>query len=792
MRALDKKLWRTIRSTKGQFIAVVAVVMLGLSVYISMTTAYYNLERTQQEFYQENSFADYYIHVVNAPQEIIKQIEAVPGVTKATGRIQKDVPVLKEQNQRATARVTSYPMPLDTELNRIQLQSGRMFDQYPQSGGVEILVDPQYAEANNIQFNDQVIIVADGRQVPLTVVGIATGPEFGYSIQDTANLVPDYETFGIVMVPNNQAQQVLNLPGQVNQVLLALAPGADEAKVAQQVKDILEPYGVLADYAREKQLSHAILQGELDQLLTTSRSLPLIFLLLAAAIQFIILSRMVKSQRLQIGVMKALGYNNRQVILHYTGYAICVAVTGALLGTLLGLWFASGMSKMYSYYLNLPDTIGGISYPAILYGSLLSLVTATIAGLTATRSITAINPAESMRPEPPKGTGTILLESWTWLWSKLDSSWKMSLRTIFRNWVRSGITMVGVVFAVGLLVVSFFMNDSIDYMLDRHYQQEQHYDFLIRLGTPVKDYELNNIQRLDGVIRVEPILEIPVKMSYQGRTEDDLLVGLPADVSLKTLMDGNDQPLRLPEEGLLIDQRTAAKLGVGVGDRVTVETRLGLGPSHLAQITVTGINQQLIGGGSYLDLGRANRVLQESGLVTGAMLRVEPGKNDLVEAEMNEITGIASILSRHKELANFTKNMDTLIFFTAVMITFAAVLGFAIVYNSAMISYTERKRDMASLRVLGYTTKEVSGLLFKETAIQSALGIALGLPFGYLMARSYVNAVSSDIFTIPVVVYPQTYLLSALGGIIFISVAHLLTVRGIKRLDLVEALKNKD
>ena len=792
MNALNKKLWRTIRNTGGQFLAVVAVVMLGLSVYIAMVTAYSNLENTQAVYYRDNNFADYYFHVVTAPQEVIKQIEAVPGVTMAIGRIQKDVPVIKDHNQRATARVTSYPLPLESGINLVQLFSGRAFEKYPQGGGSEILVDPQFAEANSLAYNDTVNIVAGGRQVPLTMVGTASGPEFIYPIEDISSMIPDPTSFGIIMIPHNQAQQVLDMPGQINQVLLKLVPGTDEEKVAREVKTILEPYGNLADYARENQLSHVILQGELDQLMTTSRSLPMIFLLIAAFIQFIIVSRMVKAQRLQIGVMKALGYNNRQIIWHYTGYAISVAVTGAFLGTVLGLLFSSYFSQTYAYYFNLPETISGVNFRVILYGTLLSLGVGSIAGYTATRSITGINPAESMRPESPKGSGRIFLESWPWLWLKLDASWRMGLRTIGRNWVRFGVTMVGVVFAVGLLVVSLFFNDSINYMMGKHYHEEQHYDFLVRFAAPVRESELLDISRLDGVLKVEPMLEVPVKMHHLGRSEDALLMGLPREVTLKTLVSGDGQPIPIPEEGILLDQRTAEKLGAGTGDRITVETRLGLGPPHSTTLTVAGLNQQLISSGSFMEISRASRVLRESSIVSGAMLKVEPGKHHLVEAEMNEITGIASILSLQKEFDNFMQYMDVMIYFTAVMVSFAAVLGFAIVYNASIISFTERRRDLAALRVIGYTTREVSALLFKENAVQSLLGVLLGLPLGYAMAKAYINAVSSDLFVIPVVVYPQTYLFAALGGLIFIMVAHLFAVRGIKKLDLVEALKNKD
>ena len=202
-----------------------------------MSIVYYNMMNVSRElFYEKSNFADYYFHVVRAPRQITRQIEAIPGVTKATGRIQKDVPVLKENQQRATARLIGYPLPMETEVNHLQLASGRLFEKYPQGKGIEILTDPQFAGANNLSINDTVNIVAEGKKVPLTIVGTAISSEFIMVMKDAATLMPDPKTFGIIMLPQEQAEKILNLSGQVNQVLITLAPGADEEKLVLLIK----------------------------------------------------------------------------------------------------------------------------------------------------------------------------------------------------------------------------------------------------------------------------------------------------------------------------------------------------------------------------------------------------------------------------------------------------------------------------------------------------------------------------------------------------------------------------
>lgn len=526
MDVLLNKLRRTIWNTRGQFLAVTAVVAVGIAVYISMTTSYYNLNASRDDFYRDNNFADYYFHVVRAPEQITRQIESLSGVAEVNGRIQVDVPLAKDGRRRATARITSYPVPMGG-INRVQLLSGRYFENQPQGGDAEILVDSQFFTANRLSFNDTINIVSEGRKVPLTVVGTATGPEFTIAMKDSATLIPDPETFCLIMMPLNHAQQTLNFPGQINQVVIKFQPGADEEKVAAQIKDLLAPYGNLSAYPQKKQLSNAVLQGELDGLKASAIFMPVIFLSIAAAIQMVMLGRMIKGQRLQIGIMKALGYNNRQIVFHYTTYAISTSLLGALLGIFFGVALASAMSGLYAEFFNLPKAIGGVNTTAVINGLILSLAVGTAAGLTASRGVVSIRPSESMRPEPPKNTGTILLERFTWFWKPLDSTWKMSLRTAVRNRGRFALVLVGVTFSVGMLVVSLFTNDTIDYMIKKQFYLDQRYDYLIRFTSPVKENDLLTISRIEGVIKSEPIFEIPVNIYFHGKKQEDTFQGIP-------------------------------------------------------------------------------------------------------------------------------------------------------------------------------------------------------------------------------------------------------------------------
>jgi len=792
MKVLNRRLLHIIKGSRNQFLGLAVIIAVGISLYIGITTAFFNLSQSQQYFYQENNFADYYFYVVRAPVSIIKQVERVPGVSLASGRIQKDVPVLKKDQERATLRLTSYALPLDKQVNGIELIQGRFFSPYPAGGGIEAMVNPAYFEANGLTFGDTVDIIAENRKYPVKIVGTAAGPEFTYIMKDAANLLPDHETFGIMMLPLNQAQHLFNLPGQFNQLLVQFAPGVDQDRAVQSIKDILAPYGNLASFPRQDQLSHAALEGELEGLEAISLFLPLIFLSIAAAIQFIILRRMIKTQRSQIGIMKALGFDNAQIIFHFSSYAILICTGGALLGIGSGVLMASYFSDLYAMFFNLPRAIGGVNYQVILYSIILSLGLGALAGFSASRPILKISPAESMRPQPPTSSIRSLVEKWNWLWSRLSSSWKMAFRTISRNRFRMLVSILGISSAVALLILSMFTNDAVDYLMDQHFNRESNYDYMLSFNQPIKESELLNISRLEGVELIEGYFTLPIRVYQGGRSEEDVLVGIHPSSTLKhpTREDGTFIPI--PQEGMLISRRSAERLGLKVGDTVELETLLGLGPNRYAQLKIVSINYQLFGNESYVSLAQANRIIHESQLITGALIKVDPGRAAGIEKALSDMTGINSIVSRQKERDNILSMMDSMIYMVGVMIIFSVILGFVIVYNSAIMGFNERKRELASLLTLGFTRQEVAGIMWKETIPQALPALVLGLPAGKVLAELYFSSMQFDMWYMPVVIYPLSYALAALGGLVFVLLGQWAASRGIKKLDIIELSKNID
>ncbi|HHV16513.1 MAG TPA: ABC transporter permease [Gelria sp.] len=791
MSILTRKLLRTIQATRGQFLALVVIVTLGVVLYIGMTTSYYNLSRSQQQFYQDYGFADYNFMVVKAPESVVARVEALPGVVKATGRMQKDVPIIKDGNERITGRLTGYPLPMENEVNRLHLLSGRPLDRQS-SEKVSALVDPQYAQANGLTPGQEIEVIADGKKVTLVVTGTATSPEFIYPMKDAASLFPEPERFGILMVSQFQAQQMLGLPGQINQLLVDLAPGVDEEEIKQQIEKILEPYGNISSFPRGDQSSHVVLQAELDGIQLFARSLPFMFFLVAAAIQFIILTRMIRSQRLAIGVMKALGYNNRRIMWHYTAYGLAVGLVAATLGSILGMGLATALNNLFAQFFNLPAMVNDVNIRVVLYSFLITSMVGMASGLLASRSVIRINPAEAMRTQPPAFGRRTPLESWPWLWKQLSSSWKMSLRSIFRNRGRFVVTVLGIISSVVLLVFACFSLDATDYLMNQNFKQINRYDYLIRFTEPIKYTEILDWNCWDEVQRMEPMMELPVKLYARGESEDEVLVGMAPSSRLKRVYDKFGQEHQIPDQGILISKRVADKLGLQVGDEVKVETTLGIGPSRTSYLTIMGINEPMIGSGSYVSLDTANSMLGEQEVASAVLLKLDKAQMPSLENRLQEMSRVGSVTSPTQEQETYEQLMGTATTSIAVLILFAGLLGLAIIYNTSVMTFNERERELASLRVLGYSRGEVAGLLRQETWIQAVLGIGLGLPTGKAAGAAYMASASTDLYSFPVIIYPRTYFIVAGVALIFVWIGLQLANRKVRQLDMVEALKNQD
>lgn len=795
MSALTRKLLRSLKTTYRQFIALVAMVMAGVALFMAFNTSLTNLIFSRDNYYQEYGFADYYFDVIRAPRGVLRQIQALPGVAEVNGRIQKDINLIKGDQQRITGRLHSYSPSSEKDLYIIK---GTSFSQNQAPAKDGVLVDPEFAGGNQFEVGDTIKIIASAREYVLPIVGIATSPEFMVPNKSVFDMFLRGESFGIIMISQLQAEQMLHMSGEINQVLVYFTPGTDPEALKHDIEGMLEPYGLLTSYPRHEQYSEKNMQFQVDGLESASAFLPLIFLIMVICFLFILLRQLIKSQRLHIGVMKALGYDNKSITLLFTGYSLMVCLTGAILGTLGGYYLAQILLAQYARGFNLPYTVFAMSWGTVSKAFLLSAAAGACSGILASREIVRIDPAEAIRMEAPQLGSSTFLEQLPLLWNRISASWKMSLRSIARHHLRFVVTFLGIATSVILLVIALLFYDASDFLMQHYFNEENIYDYKVRFSKIVRNDEIRGWVNWEGLQAIEPVLEIPVKIRPQSapggaeRVEEDILVGMDPAARLKSAFNVRQEKLAIPAEGLLLNKQIADRLHLQAGDMVHVTTNLAAGPPFQADLKIRGIVDHNIGGASYASLAQVDRLLHEKEVSNAVLIHMDKSCETKLIQKLNEIPGVDYLVDKEQQADRAGKSLGNMIYFTLIATIAAIILGFAVVYNISMMNFNDRQKELASLKVIGFTNGKISRLMFNELLLALVPGIIIGLAGGRYLGGRYIDNMATDFITYPVVIYPSTYAIAVILTIGFVFIGHMFAMRRTISLDIVEVLKDRN
>lgn len=791
MRALHRKLFRTIREGWGQSIAVVLVVGSGIANYICLNSAYLDLSRTRDEYYVQERLADIELLLERAPAASTYRMEELPGVREIRGRIvgeaNIDVPGLDEPR---TGRIVSMPTTDTPVLNDIVIRSGKYFDEGAQD---QVILSEKFAQSNHLAVGDRLDITVKSKRYSLRVVGTAIAPEFVYLIRNVQELIPAPERFGVLWVPHAFAETAMDMKGSYNSFLGVLDDRSTDSAVLDAAEKMFKPFGVRAKVTRNEMISNRFLKDELHGLSVSARVVPAIFMSIAALILFVLLNRMVRTERTQVGLMKAYGYSDFAVAMHYIQYALLLTVGGCVVGFLGGQLLARGLVMgLYAQFYVFPNLASHV-YPEVLWRSMLVAGMAAVAGaLFAALQAAAIHPAEAMRPEPPASARRIFLELIPGLWRRISFLWKMILRNIMRNRARAAINAFGVSVSTALLLLGFFLVDALDYGLTFQFRRVQREDVRVSFVLEESRKALYDMAHLDGVRRAEPMLQYPFELRTGWRRKEVLVVGLPERGELQQLMDFSLRDVALPQEGLVITTFLAKELGLAPGDVVTLKPLMGK-VTQERPVVVSRISEQFLGNSGYMNLDALSRLLGDGPVLNTALLRIEPEKADSIKKALKDVPGIASVSFKEESFRSLRETIGQNIRVQNTMVLFfAGVIACAVIYNVTAVALAERQRELASLRVLGLSIQEVGKIVYNENIVLSAVGIAMGIPMGQLLCYWIVQAYSNELFRLPYHILPKSYAYAALLTMVFVFAANLLVRRRILGLDLVEVLKERD
>jgi putative ABC transport system permease protein len=787
IRPLDRKLLRDFWTLKGQALAISLVIGAGVAMFIMYLSTFASLRLTQETYYDRYRFAHVFASLTRAPLYLRDRVADLPGVARADARVVVDVTLdVPDLAEPASGRLIGMSIPPQPMLNDVFLRRGR----FPALGRPdEVLVSEAFAISRELAPGDRLGAIINGRRRELEIVGIALSPEYVYSIRP-GELIPDDSRFGVFWMDGRSLAAAFNMEGGFNNLALTLQPGATEEDVIARVDRLLAPYGGFGAIPRSLQTSHWYLDNELKQLQSVGLVLPIVFLAVAAFLLNVVLTRIVSVQREQIAALKALGYANGELVWHYTKLSLAIGAAGAAIGTIFGSWLGSQMTSLYNDFFRFPTLQYGLPPGVVAAGVMVSFVAAALGAMNAVRRAAALPPAEAMRPEPPARYGRSWLER-LGLEPFLSAPVRMILRNIGRHPVRAATSVVGIAAAVSMLVLGTFFLDSIDVLMDLQFNVLQRQDATVTFVEPVSGRALYEVGRLPGVLHAEPMRAVPARLRAAQRSRIVSINGLVAIPRLNRVVDVHSGPVRLPDDGLVLSLKLAEVLDVGLGDRVTVEVLDGKRPTR--DLPVTAIVEEYMGTAAYMNIEALRRLVREGDTLSGAFLKVDSARVDDLYTRLKETPAVAGVSLKGAAIESFEKTLAetfyVMIFFNLL---FSSVIAFGVVYNAARVSLSERSRELASLRVLGFTRGEISFILLGELATVTMLAIPVGLVMGYIFAGLLVAAFNTELYRFPLVVSSRTFAYAATAVLVAATLSGLAVRRRLDHLDLVAVLKTRE
>jgi putative ABC transport system permease protein len=784
MRTLNRKLLRDLSSLKGQTAAIGIVIAAGVMVLVISVTTLDALTLSQERFYQSHQFAQVFAGLKRAPEGLAERLREIPGVNHVETRVQAPVRLeVPDFDEPIRGLLISIPEGRQPNLNRLHLREGGL----PASGrSDEVLVSEPFADAHGLRPGDQLRAIIQGRLEQLTVSGVALSPEFIYQL-GPADLLPDHERYGVFWMNRRALAHAFGMDGAFNNVIMTLQAEASESAVIDALDRILAPYGGVGAYGRDDQISHRFLSEELNQLSVMATVLPTIFLGVAAFLLNVLMGRIIRTQRQQVAVLKAFGYSNGDMAVHYGMLTALIVLVGSAAGVVLGAWAAEGLAGVYAEYFRFPEMSFRLQARVIALAFVIAAAAAALGTFRAVYAAVSLPPAEAMRPPTPERFSHGWLEA-SALGRLLDQPTRMIVRNLSRHRVKAALSVLGIGLSAALLLLGSFQFGAVDHLLDVQYRLVQRMDVHLTFSEPTPERAVAELRVQPGVHYVETYRSVPVRLRNERSEYRTSIQGMDAEPRLRGLIDAAYRPVSLPPEGLVMTGYLAELLGLRPGDRVRLEIMEGHRREVVAELAA--VVDDPLGVSAYMERRALNRLMREGPAISGAWLLTDRSRDRELFDRLWEVPRVASIGLVAEAERNLREYIgDTVLVFMGILLLLAGSIAFAVVYNNARIAFAERARELATLRVLGFTHGEVAWILIGEIALLTLVAIPVGWAVGTFFAWLLNQAMSMDLFRIPFVISIQTYAFSAAGVMLASALSLLMMMRRLRRLDMVSALK---
>jgi putative ABC transport system permease protein len=783
VKTLHHKLLHDLSAHRAQYLAIALVIAIGIATQVASSGLLVSLRAARDDFYLECRFADLFAPLKRAPGAELAGISAIPGVHVAQPRI-RTAGIISDPRMPEPGSVMLVSWPGDG-LNAVTLQAGRP----PSPGSAELVVSSAFAAAWQLHPGDRLRMIVNGRMLEPVIVGTGDSPEFIYSIAP-GNLLPDYRRHTVAWMDNARLAALAGMRDAFNDLTVTLEPEASAGDVIAALDRRLKRFGVTGAYGRDQQLSDRFIENEFDELEVHATVVPFIFLGSAAFLLHLVLTRRVRREREIIGMLKAFGYDNRVVGIHYLLLGLCVYVIGAAAGIALGIWLGTVLAGLYVDFFRFPGFHFVIDVSRTALGLLIAAAAVTTGTLAGLADAIRLPPAEAMRPPAPPtyGRGLRLPPA---IRSRLGLAERMIVRHLAHAPVKTVLTVTGLAIACALVTFSGFQRNAIDYMTRFHFELQDRSDLSLTFIEPVAGRSVQDLLREPGIFAVEPFRNVPVTIRHGHASYRSVLESWPAESRLRRLLDRNGRTIRLPARGLLVSAQLAAMLGVRAGDSLHIEVMDGR--RQRFELPIAGLLDDYVGVGAYLRMEQLHRLLQEQDAASGVLLAVEPGEGGAVQARLAMLPRVAGISRRDAKIESFNETFgQSLLIVAFVFLAIAATLAFAMVFNAARTVFDERRRELATMRVLGMTRAETAYILLAELLILALLAVPAGIALGYGLAAMLAHAMQSELFRLPVILETSSYARATMTLLGAAAVSMAWSGWDLARLNVKEALAARD
>lgn len=792
MSILNRKLLRDLSAARGLLIAIISIMMLGTGLLVGMQSTFYNMQAAKDRYYRECRMADFWIDLKKAPLAELDVLHDIPGIRNWRDRIQFPVTVDVQQRVRPlNGMVISMPDLRQPVTNDIVLIRG---DYFSDRGEPEVIINDKFAEANRLYPGQKLHLLLNNRREEFLIVGTAISAEFTYLI-GPGSLTPDPENFGVFYLPRRQMEELFDFEGAANQVVGHFTPGmeGDRQAVLDLVERRLESSGFISATLLKDFTSNYFVSNEINQLSNMATVLPAMFLVVAALILNVLMTRLARQQRTTIGTLKAIGYSDATIFWHFLKFGAVVGLVAGIFASGLGMLLTWGMLTQYQQFFQFPDLRNDLFVQTHLIGWSVSIVCAMLGSVYGARQMLLLQPAEAMRPEPPAKGGRVLLERITLVWDQLSPGWRVALRSMIRHRSRTAIALFAGTVGAGILVSGLMMMEATEYFIRDEFERRNRSDIELTFKDALDRQAWYDLSHLPGVDLVEPQFNLACDFVNGPYKRQGAINGILGDAQLTVPTDKQNRRISIPSVGLVMERRLADHLHISVGDMLEVRPKSGRRePLH---VPLAAISDSQFGLSVYADMQYLCRIRGESFAMSGAQLKINQTEDAQRELylSLKQMPAMEAISSRLELIKNMREtiiqNQNISI---AIIVVFAGTIFFGNVLNASLVNLSERQREVATMGAMGYTRWEIGMLFLRESLVINSVGAVLGLPVGYFLIHLMVQMIDQDLVRFPVVTAPWIWISAVVTALSFTLLAHAVVQWQIHRMNWLDSLKVRE